>query len=277
MRRTALTTVLLALVFAPLARGQVGEPSVEDIVKKANHMAYYQGGTGRANVSMTIFNAKGDKVGERELVILRRNESVDEEKKDSLDQKLYAYFLKPADVRGTAYLVEKKTAEGEDDLRKLYTPAIDLITEIAPGEKRTSFVGTHFFYEDVSGRRITDDKHELINKTDDYYVVRSTPKKPGSVEFAYFDTYIHRTTFMPLYTFYYDAEGTKYREYKVLAMKPNGEYWTVTKAQMNDLREKGEKTAHTVAEYTNVEYEIDLPDDIFTERYMRKPPRDYLQ
>ena len=33
----------------------------------------------------------------------------------------------------------------------------------------------------------------------------------------------------------------------------------------------------TVMEYSDVEYDIGLPDDIFSERYLRKPPRQFLR
>ena len=278
MKRYVLSIAVftLALLALPTA-AQDEELTADQIVRKANDVAYYQGGTGRADVKMTIYNADGEVRGRRELVILRRNDNVDEESKDSLDQKMYAYFLKPADVRGTVFRVWKNAEPDKDDDRWLYSPGLDLVSRIASGDKRTSFVGTHFFYEDVSGRQITDDEHELTQTTKDYYVVRSRPKRPDMVEFAYFDTYIHRGTFMPLYTFYYDEDGEKYREYKVLKMGKVGDYWTTTRSQMSDLREQGEKTAHTVAEYSDVEYGIELPEDIFTERYMRKAPRQYIE
>jgi len=266
------------LVGAPLAALRAAEqqpaqkvPSVDEIVKKANQVAYYQGGTGRAHVKMTIYDARGQLRGERQLIMLRRNVP------DSLDQKSYAYFEKPEDVRGTAYLVWKHT--DRDDDRWLYTPSLDLVTRISAADKRSSFVGTNFAYEDVSGRSIEADKHELIKVTDNYYVVRNTPKDPDSVEFSYYDTYIHRTTFLPLYAYYYDKKGTKYKEYQVLEMKNVQGYPTATKAKMIDYREQGlpNTYANTLAVYSNIEYGIDLPDDIFTERYLRTPPREYLK
>jgi hypothetical protein len=271
-----LAIVALALL-APLAAGQEEEELTADqIVRKANQVAYYQGGTGRADVEMTIYNADGEVRGRRELVILRRNDSVDEDSKDSLDQKMYAYFLKPADVRGTVFRVWKNADPDEDDDRWLYSPGLDLVNRIASGDKRTSFVGTHFFYEDVSGRQITDDEHELRQTTKNYYLVRSRPKEPDMVEFSHFDTYILRSNFMPYATYYYDKEGDKYREYQVMKIEKIDGFPTVTRAVMRDLREQGPKTAHTVAEYSDVEYGIDLPEDIFTERYMRKAPRQYI-
>ncbi len=246
-------------------------PSVEEIVRKSNHVAYYQGGTGRANVKMTIYDARGRVRGERELIMLRRNAQ------EGLDQKYYAYFERPADVRGTVFLVWKQT--DKDDDRWLYSPGLDLVNRIAAADKRTSFVGTHFFYEDVSGRNIEDDKHELTGTTEHYFILRNTPKNKDLVEFAYYDMYIERTTFLPIQARFYDRNGEKYRQYTVLERKKIDDYWTVTKAKMEDFREQGPKTAHTVAEYSGIEYGIELPEEIFTdvERYLRRPPREYLR
>jgi hypothetical protein len=33
----------------------------------------------------------------------------------------------------------------------------------------------------------------------------------------------------------------------------------------------------TIMQYSSVEYDIGLPDDIFSERYLRNPPADYLR
>ncbi len=273
MNRVKLYILLAAgaFVLAP-ALAQQGEseaPSVDEIVRKANRVAYYQAGTGRADVSMTIYNAKGEVRGERKLTILRRNAE------EGLDQKYYAYFRRPADVRGTVFLVWKRIEK--DDDRWLYNPALDLVNRIAAADKRTSFVGTHFFYEDVSGRNIDDDEHELRKTTKNYFVVRSRPKKPDLVEFEYYDTYIHRQTFMPVYSYYYQADGEKYREYQVLKMEQIDGHWTATRTQMIDYREQGPQDARTVAEYSEVAYGAELPDDIFSKRYLRKPPREYLK
>ncbi|MEA3364973.1 MAG: outer membrane lipoprotein-sorting protein [Candidatus Hydrogenedentes bacterium] len=37
------------------------------------------------------------------------------------------------------------------------------------------------------------------------------------------------------------------------------------------------RNSESTIEYTTVEYNIGLPDDIFTERYLRQPPREYLE
>ena len=279
IRRIELMLTPAALLLAGLLWGSAGladeggteqkAPSVQEIVEKANQVAFYQGGTGRSVVKMTMYDTKGKVRGRREIVMLRRNAE------KGLDQKLFAYFQVPADVRGTVFLVWKHS--DKDDDRWLYNPGLDLVNRISAADKRTSFVGADFFYEDVSGRNIQDDKHELIKTTKNYFVLRNIPKNPDGVEFSYFDMYIHRQTFMPLYAYFYDKSGEKCREYRVLNMQKIQGYWTATKSEMIDYTQQGEKPALTVAEFSDIEYEIKLPDSVFTERYLRKPPLQYLK
>jgi hypothetical protein len=189
------------------------------------------------------------------------------------DQKMYVYFHRPADVNKMVFMVWKRVAMDEADDRWLYLPALDLVKRIASTEKRTSFAGSHFFYEDVSGRNIEEDVHELEKTTKDYFVLKHTPKKPDEVEFSYFRMYIHRGTFLAVKTEYYDKKGEKYREYEALKVEKIQGYQTVTRSRMKDLRDRGE----TVLEYSEVKYDLDLPEDIFTERYLRRAPSKYLK
>jgi hypothetical protein len=262
--RIYLWIIATFLLFPVLSQGQ-DAPPVEEIVKKANHMAYYQGQTGKATVNMTITDSQG-RERNREFVILRRNQDeVDKE------QKFYVYFNRPADVRKMVFLVWKHI--GADDDRWLYLPDLDLVKRIAASDKRTSFVGSTFYYEDVSGRNPDLDTHELLETTQDYYVLKSTPKDPKSVEFSYYKNYIHKSTFIPIQTIFYDASDKEYRKYTALKVEEIDGFKTVTQAQMEDLR-AGTKT---INDYSTVKYNLDLPDSIFTERYLRNAPRDYIR
>ena len=130
--------------------------SADEIVEKANHTAYYQGKDGRARVRMTITDAKG-RERDRELTILRRDGEDDDRSTHTGEQKYYVYFHRPSDVDGMAFLVWKHI--GRDDDRWLYLPALDLVKRIAASDERTSFAGSHFYYEDVSGRGTYEDTH----------------------------------------------------------------------------------------------------------------------
>ena len=275
---STLKNTLLLLCAVPLFSTLIGprlraeELSAEDIVVKANHTAYYQGKDGRAKVKMAITDARGQ-VRRREMTILRRDSTPAKGKDEDTDgeQQFYVYFHRPADVSKMAFLVWKHI--DRDDDRWLYLPALDLVKRIAATDERTSFVGSDFFYEDVSGRGIQEDDHELIKTTDDAYVLKNTPKDPKLVEFKDYTVWIDKKTFMPMKTEYYDRNGKLYRRYEVLEMKTIQGHPTVTKARMSNLNSGG----NTVIEYDKVTYDIGIPKKIFSERYLRRAPRKYLR
>ena len=236
-------------------------PTVDDIVNKTNLAAYYAGDDGKSDVTMTITDSQG-RTRSREFAILRRDVE------DGGAQKFYVYFKKPSDVRRMVFMVHKYI--DKDDDRWLYLPALDLVKRIAASDKRTSFVGSHFFYEDVSGRAISEDTHELVETTEKYYVLKNTPKDPDSVEFQSFTMYIDKKTFIPMKIEYLNKQGEKYRIIESLEVKDIQGIPTVTKQKVQDLMLGG----NTVSEFTNIEYNIGLSDDIFTERYLRRAPRE---
>ena len=211
---------------------------------------------------MTITDKKGQ-TRLREFIILRKDI------KDGGDQKYYVYFLKPADVRKMVFMVHKHTDIKKDDDRWLYLPGLDLVKRIAASDKRTSFVGSNFLYEDVSGRNLAEDTHELIETTDKYYVVKNIPKKSDTVEFSYFNVSIDRKTFVPMKMEFYDKKNKLYRIIESQKVETIQKFPTVVKSVVSDLN-TGSKT---VMEFTNVKYDINLKD-IFTERYLRRPPKE---
>ena len=271
--RIALLLIVASVLTTSARAEEAAELTVDEIVARTNRTAYYQGADGRAHVSMVIIDKQG-RERTRRFTILRRDAPAPEGEADDSytgDQKFYVYFHEPADVRKMVFMVWKHL--GADDDRWLYLPALDLVKRIAATEERTSFVGSDFFYEDVSGRGTDEDVHELVETTGNYYVLKNTPVDPKSVEFAWYQMWIHRTKFIPVSTKYYDADGNVYREYSALAVKDIDGRPTVTKSQMTDHRQESQ----TVMEYGEVKYDIGLPDDIFTERFLRRPPREFLK
>ncbi|MDD5133836.1 MAG: outer membrane lipoprotein-sorting protein [Phycisphaerae bacterium] len=251
------------LIFAGFSfASDANKPDVEQIVQKANLAAYYQADDGKAKVTMTITDKKGE-IRNREFVILRKDIA------DGADQNYYVYFLRPADVYRMVFMVNKHTLPDTDDDRWLYMPALDLVRRIAAGDKRTSFVGSDFLYEDVSGRNLAEDVHELVDSNDSVFVVKNTPKKPDSVEFSYYTVRIDRRTSMPMRMEYFDKTGRLYRIIESLQVKDISGFPTVTKSKVSDLN----SGSSTIMEFSDVQYNIGV-GDIFTERYLRKPPAD---
>jgi outer membrane lipoprotein-sorting protein/DNA-directed RNA polymerase subunit M/transcription elongation factor TFIIS len=252
--------------------------TVEDVVAAANRVCYYQGRDRSSKVSMEIVDAQGRK-RMREMTILRRNEpepegtGSDEAILDcsSREQSFYVRFQRPADVDKTTFMVHKKP--GSDDDRWLYLPALDLVKRVSSADKRSSFVGSHFYYEDVSGRHLQADERTLVETTDNYWVVEAKPKDPTSVEFASYKMWVHRVSAVVVKMEYKDAKKETYRTYEVLGVETIQGNPTVVKAKMTDLRTKGS----TTVTYSAVKYDIGLPEDLFTERYLRRAPRKFVK
>ena len=239
---------------------QAGQLSADKIIEMANDASYYAGKDGRSSVKMTITDSSGG-TRIREFVILRKNIN-------KKDQKFYVYFKAPADVRKMAYLVWKHA--GEDDNRWLWLPALNLKKRIAPGDKRTSFVGSDFFYEDVSGRGTGEDFHELVETDDTRYLIKNVPKDPNSVEFSYYNVWINKKTFLPETAEYYDKNGRLYRRVAAKKVVLIQGYPTVTESVASDLA----AGTSTINRFENVKYDIGLKEKIFTERFLRRPPRE---
>ena len=239
--------------------------SAQEIANHASAAAFYAGKDGRADVGMVIRDSRG---GERtrDMAILRQNAGP-----LNGDQNVYVYFNRPADVNRTAFLVWKHP--GTDDDRWLYLPALDVVRRIAASDERTSFVGSHFFYEDVSGRSPLEDSHTLLRTTDNYHVLESRPKNSDAVEYAYYHAYIHRDTFLPTRMEYYKADDRLYRVYEAQEVQTISGIPTVVRARMEDMDLGGE----TEVTYRNVRYGVGLPEEVFTERSLRTAPRQYLR
>ena len=262
MNKKILTMLTVVILILPLKVSW--SITVDEIVTKANLASYYGGDDGVARAKMTITDRQGrNRV--REFTILRKD------LKDGGRQDYYVYFHKPGDVRKTVFMVHKKVG-GEDD-RWLYLPALDLVKRIASSDKRTSFVGSHFFYEDVSGRSISEDTHTLKEDTATHYILENVPRNPGSVEFSRYTIWIDKKSFLPVKAEYFDRKGKIYRRVEAIEVKEVDGIPTVVKSRVDDLGSGGS----TVMSFSKVEYNRGISMSIFTERYLRKPPRKYIR
>ncbi|OGW80293.1 MAG: hypothetical protein A3G33_03630 [Omnitrophica bacterium RIFCSPLOWO2_12_FULL_44_17] len=231
-------------------------------------LAYYYPQTdAKSEISMRIVNRQGQ-VRQRRLTMLRLNQT------SGGDQSYYIYFHEPADVKGMSFLVLKHP--GRNDDRWLYFPAIDLVKRIATSDKRTSFAGSDFTYEDVSGRALDDDGHELIGEenlgTQPCLVVKSVPKRQGEAEFSYRKFWIDKTTHLSLKVEHYDFKGKIYKVYETQEIQTIQGTPTITKAVMKDL----ENERYTEITMKNVSYNVGITSDIFQERLLRRPPRQWI-
>ncbi len=244
------------------------------IIEREQQAFYYPGATMKAKVNMQLVTDTGS-MRTRVLTMLRKNVP------GGLDQKYYLYFYQPGDIRGTAFLAWKYPDRETD--RWIFIPAVNMVRRIAASDSRSSFVGSDFLYEDISGRDRRKDDYTLLREEKlgdaECYVVQGVPKTPA--EYTRKLTWIDKRTFLPRKEEYYDAQNQLARvfaadEIRNVAAAEHGTKIaipTVVKRTMKNVQ-SGHRT---VVAYENVEYDLELPDDIFTERALYNPPQRWLE
>ncbi|MDP3981747.1 MAG: outer membrane lipoprotein-sorting protein [Chlamydiota bacterium] len=250
----------------PLEKDSLTQLSAQEIIAKSRLAFYYAGNDGKAKVMMELVNKAGQR-RIRELTMLRKDYQ------EGGQQKYFTYFHKPSDVKDTTLMVYKYP--DRDDDRWLFIPAINLVKRIAANDKYSSFVGSDFTYEDVSGRKPEEDAHLLLreDKLDGRtcFVIESIPK--GSSVYTKRISWIDKTNFLPLKEEFYDKQDELYRQFEAVEIKDVGGIMTITKRLMRNV-----KTGHrTEVTFETVEYNLGIEDDVFSERYLRRPPSQWIK
>ena len=265
--RSAMILTLFTLTVSSLFVSQPAQAQdAEELMKQAHLNMYYPGDDGSARVMMTITDKKG-RTREREFVILRRDWS------DGGEQRYYVYFFQPNDVRRTTFMAWKNP-DG-DDSRWIYVPSLDLVKPISANDKKSSFVGSDFAYEDVSGRHWSDDAHTLVGEEKlgdwDTYKIESVPKEDDY--FAKKVTWIDKESMLIVREEYYDKRGELLKVFEAEDIEVIDGHATATKRTMTTPR----KENTTVIEFSAIDYDQGVEEDIFSERYLKSPPREYIQ
>jgi hypothetical protein len=263
-------TVALLIALAALA-GRAerlpaqGAPGADAIAARVQEAFYYPGADLKARVVMTLVSPAGQ-TRVRELTMLRRNDK-------GGDQQYFIYLHQPADVRGMTFLVLKYPKR--DDDRWLFVPAINLVRRLAARDSAQSFVGSDFTYEHVSGRDPESDSHTLRGEEKrrgkDCYVVESQARAPA--EYTRKVAWIDKTTWLPVEEEYYDVRNELFKVFTADEIRDVGGHPTLVKRTMKNV-----KSGHrTEVVFTDVAYDLGIEPDIFSERFLREPPRRWIQ
>lgn len=235
------------------------------IIARVQEAFYYPGADLKARVVMTLVSATGQ-TRLRELTMLRRNDK-------GGDQQYFIYFHQPADVRGMTFLVLKYPRR--DDDRWLFVPAINLVRRLAARDSAQSFVGSDFTYEHVSGRDPESDRHTLrgeeTRRGKDCYVVDSEARAPA--EYTRKVAWIDKAAWLPVEEEYYDVRGELFKVFTADEIRDVSGHPTLVKRTMKNV-----KSGHrTEVVFTDIAYDLGIEPDVFSERFLREPPRRWIR
>ena len=275
MKRITFITALLAFtiivsdLFMPtLSFSQTAEnnwPTAEEITRNIN--ARDEGEQVSRTLKMELINRKGKK---RVRVTRAFRKYFGEEKRTIL------FYESPKNVKDTGFLTFDYPDSKRDDDQWLYLPALRKVRRISASDRGDYFLGTDFTYEDIKKETkvsIEDYTRKTIGEEtiDGHrtYIIESIPvNKKIAKELGY-----------SLVLSWVDAE---------IWMIRKAEYWDVRGKMLKTIQNKGiflvqgiwtshrieaenHKTKHkTIFIFSDVDYQSEVKDDIFTERALRR-------
>ena len=208
-------------------------------------------------LEMQLINKRG-KVTTRELELWT--------KKEGEVEKMLIKFLAPPDVRGTAFLAIKR---GEREEMKLYLPALKKVRRIAGGQKKGSFMGSDFTYDDIArlgSLKRENYKNKLLKEDARHYLVEATPKLGVESAYERLLIWVEKPHFDVVKIEFYQ-KGALYKVMTLAEIQTFAEKYRIpTKLTMEN-----KKTGHkTVLLQKNLEVDRPIPDAVFSERFMRR-------
>jgi Outer membrane lipoprotein-sorting protein len=225
----------------------------------------------RSSMQMRLFDRQGRK-RERTLTLLALEGAPAGAKAaakgDAIGDRLLMRFTYPNDIAGTSFLVWER--DGAEDERFLFLPALGRVRRIAGSERQESFVGSDFTYEDISGRDLSADSRALLRREThegvECFVIESTPKVDAG--YARRLSWIDTGMFLPRKEEFYDRRNRLIKVFHSEVVQVVKGHPTILRRTMKDAS----ANHATVVEMTGVDYDLGIEEDVFTERYLRRPP-----
>lgn len=228
----------------------------EEIINKVDDTL--KADTRQSKIQMIIIN-ENDQERERTIEIFSKGEG-----------KGLIEFLAPADVEGTSFLTLE---ENGDENMWLYLPTVGNVRKIASHMKTGSFMGTDFSYNDISvigGSSYQDDydsslEEEVTYQDDQCFLLETVPTKE-EIGYSKMKMWVRKDDYIPLKLEFYDEEQELLKIMENSNIESIDQHLTPQKITMENVQE-GTKTILRLEE---VEYDVEIPDNIFTTRYIER-------
>ncbi len=182
-------------------------------------------------------------------------------------------FIKPNDVARTGLLT--MDFADNDSNQWLYLPALDRVRRIASSRKGGRFVGSDFYYEDLSDRDVAMDHHRIIGQDTvggvKCTLLESIPVDKKNSVYSKRTSCIHSKILIPLRIDYYennqDAPSKRLQARKIKRVQG---YWTVFDSTMYNL-----KTGSSTKLFTlDIQYDQGIPDSLFSQHGLSDDSRE---
>ena len=245
--------IIFTVLFCSASAQELNGP---EIIQRVNDLLNQE--TCKATMKMTIQTTSGQ---------LRT--FVYESYSKNKGEKNLMIYQSPVRVKDQAILM----LNNADDIWS-YFPKTGRIRKLATHAKRQKLEGSDFTYEDMGAGEtfITDFDAVLIGEEKkekhNCYKVDMIRKKQAASSYSRIMIWVDKQTFVPIVINYYDDDDPN-RLLKQMIQSDIREIDGVPTA-MKAVMTNQEDLTETVIEFTEIQYNIPLDDDLFTERGMKK-------
>lgn len=241
------------------------DPRARKIMEKVD--ARDDGDNQRAEMKMVLIDKK-------DYQRVRRIQTYTKDKGE--DTQRLMFFEHPADVKDTGFLTYDYDDPDKDDDQWLYLPALRKTKRIASSDKSGSFMGSDLTYSDMTSRDLEDYdftiKKEVVVYGQQTWLIESIPRSREVVEeTGYTKSYlfVRQDNYYVVRAVHWVRDGgyLKYVDTKKLELIDG--IWVGT--EMHVTKKKGKKKVHkTILTFSNVRFNQDLTEDLFTIRRLEK-------
>ena len=189
------------------------------------------------------------------------------------------FFLKPADVKDTAFLTYDYDDPDRDDDQWLYLPALRKSKRIATSDKSGSFMGSDLNYSDMTSRNLKDYDFSFYKKSKaaevrgkKVWVIWSIPRSKDVIDETGYEKsllFVRPDIDMVVRVIHWVKKGGYLKYLDMRKLEKIEDIWVATETLVT--KKKGKSTVHkTILTFENVKFNQDLDFDMFTIRRMEK-------
>lgn len=190
------------------------------------------------------------------------------------------FFLSPSDVKNTAFLTYDYSGDNKDDDQWMYLPALKKTTRIPASDKDAAFMGSDFYYSDMTDKELDDYTFKLLKEVtikrksgnEQVWVIESLPVRQAVIdETGYTKSvlYVRKDNYVLTRAKFYLKKSNRVKYMDVRKLKEINGVWVAISTTMTT--KQGKRTLHkTVLTNSNVEINQDINDEMFTIRTIEK-------
>ena len=243
-------------------------PTGEEIVKRCG--LKYAGDDQRSKFEVLLRDPQGN---EKRSVYLRYWK--DYKGENNIEDKMLLFTEYPPDAQGAAFM----RATYVPNLKKaadqwIYLPVLRKIRRVTIRDQGDSFLNSELTYADVTTRSLDEDTHALLDIKElgglQFYVVESIPKESAPLygkRVQWFEKTPNWDDCAKVRIDYYNPKGALLKE-QFIKWQRVGKAWVWDRVLVRNVQ-----TLHaSVFLITDVDINIGITDDFFTERTLRMGP-----